>query len=109
MDTVWNLDWRLYPALALVLAGVALALRGDLLVFRGLRLPDETHGKNLLSMRGLRMALLGLSVIAVGAGWWLQWPAMVAAGLVFGFEETLETSIAAWALDQEAKGRAGYQ
>jgi hypothetical protein len=109
MDTVWDLDWRLYPALALVLCGAATALRGDLLLFRGLRLPNGTRGKNLLSVRGLRLALLGLSIAAVGTGWWLQWPAMVAAGLVIGFEETLETSIAAWALEQEAKGRAGYR
>lgn len=108
MDTVWNLEWRIYPALTLVLVGAAMALRGDLLVFRGLRLPHGTRGKNLRSIRGLRLALLGLSVIAAGTGWWLQWPAMVAAGLVIGFEETLETSIAAWALEQEAMGRAGY-
>jgi hypothetical protein len=33
---------------------------------------------------------------------------MIAAGAIFGFEETIETSIATWALKQEAEGKQGY-
>jgi hypothetical protein len=74
----------------------------------GLRAPMATAGKNLVTVRGMRRMLLGFSLVAVGAGWVLQWPVMVAAGLVVGFEETIETSIAAWALKQEAEGREGF-
>ena len=56
-------------------------------------------------MRGLRLTLLGVTLAAVAAGWLWQWPVMVAAGLVIGFEETLETSIAAWALNEEYRHR----
>ena len=102
---MWNSDVRLYPSLVLLLAGAALSLRGDVLLVRGLHLPTETPGKNLLAMRGLRLTLLGVSLAAVAAGWLWQWPVKVAAGLVIGFEETLETSIAAWALNEEYRHR----
>lgn len=101
MDTIWNLEWRLLPAAVVAVMGLAMAFRGDALLVRGLHLPVQSPGKNLLSMRGLRLVLLGLSIVAVGAGWYLHWPAMVAAGFVIGFEETIETSIAAWALAHE--------
>lgn len=58
--------------------------------------------------RFVTIAAQGFSLVAVGAGWLVQWPVMVAAGLVVGFEETIETSIAAWALKQEAEGREGF-
>ncbi len=103
METIWNLDWRFAPAAVLLLAGLLVALRGDTMLVRGLRLPMETPGKNLLSMRGLRLALLGLSIASLAAGWLWHLPAFVAAGLVIGFEETLETSIAAWALREELR------
>jgi hypothetical protein len=101
METVWDWEFRLYPALLVGVAGMATALRGDVLLFRGLHLPIGTPFKNLVAIRGLRLVLLGLSVAAVAAGWVLHWPAMVAAGACIGFEETLETSIVAWALARE--------
>ena len=105
METIWNLDWRFVPAAVLLLAGLLVALRGDTMLVRGLRLPMETPGKNLLSIRGLRLALLGLSIASLAAGWLWHLPAFIAAGLVIGFEETLETSIAAWALREELRGQ----
>ena len=101
VGTIWNLDSRMLPGATLLLGGLILALRGDVLLVRGLRLPMETPGKNLVAMRGLRLALLGLSVASVAAGWMWHLPAFVAAGMVIGFEETLETSIATSALAEE--------
>lgn len=49
-----------------------------------------------------------MSVLAIGLGWALQLPVAIAAGAIFGFEETTETSIATWALKQEAEGREGF-
>jgi hypothetical protein len=33
---------------------------------------------------------------------------MIAAGVIFGLEETIETSIVTWALKQEAEGKEGF-
>jgi hypothetical protein len=101
METLWELEWRAEPAGLIAAAGAWLALRGAVGQVRGFRTPLERPGKNLWTMRAMRGFLQGISLMAIGLGWWLQWPAMVAAGLVFGFEETLETSIVVWALRKE--------
>lgn len=108
MDTFWSSDFRVIPADVLIALGLWLTSTGIAMEIAGLRTPMATSGKNLVTVRGMRRMLLGFSLLAVGAGWLLQWPVMVAAGLIFGFEETIETSIAAWALKQEADGREGF-
>lgn len=100
MEAFWEWPHRLYPAAVLMLAGLGVAARGDFLLVRGARLPVGTPGKNLTWMRGFRMAVLGASVAAAGAGWLWDIPALAVAGLVIGFEETIETSICAFALKQ---------
>ena len=67
---------------------------------RSARTPIGTGGRNYAWIRGFRMALFGGSLMAAAAGWLWHIPALVAAGLVIGFEETLETSICASALKQ---------
>lgn len=101
MDTVWNLDWRLYPAATVAVLGLFFGTRGAVTMIRGFAEPMDHAGKNLRTMRAMRMMLQGISVAAIGLGWWFHWPVMVAAGAIVGFEETVETSIAAWALKQE--------
>ncbi len=108
MDTTWSSDFRLIPADALIALGLWLTVTGIAMEAAGLRAPLATAGKNLKTILGMRRMLLGFSLVAVGVGWLLQWPVMVAAGLVVGLEETIETSIAAWALKQEAEGREGF-
>lgn len=108
MDTIWSSDFRVIPAGFLLLAGTWLALRGTSWGARALRAAHDMPGKNLLLMRAMRRLIWGLSLFAIGLGWYLQWPVMVAAGLIFAFEETIETGIAAWALKQEAEGRPGF-
>jgi hypothetical protein len=103
MESVWELSWRVYPAAGLMLAGALLALRGDLLLVRGARMPVGTPRKNLTWMRGFRLALFGGSLAAVAAGWLWDIPALAVAGLAIGFEETLETSICAYALKQSGE------
>lgn len=103
MEALWDLSWRLYPATALVALGFGLATRGAFLVFRGLRLPIGTSRKNRIWVGGLRSFLFGASLAAAATGWLWHVPALVAAGLVIGFEETLETSIAAHALAQSGE------
>jgi hypothetical protein len=103
MDAFWELSWRLYPALVLLAAGALLAARGDVLLVRGARMKVGTPRKNLTWIRGFRLSLFGASLAAVAAGWAWHIPALVAAGLVIGFEETLETSIVAHALKQSGE------
>lgn len=100
---MWELSWRLYPAAVLVTAGVALSLRGVILTSRGLCLPVGTARKNQTWVGGLRFLLFGTSLAVAAAGWLWHLPALVAAGLVIGFEETLETSIAAHALQESGE------
>ena len=108
MDTIWASDFRVIPAAVVALAGAWFLVSGTLWGGRALRASYASHGKNLLLMRGMRRLIWGVSFVAIGLGWYLQWPVMVAAGLISAFEETIETSIAAWALKQEADGRPGF-
>ncbi len=108
MDTTWASDFRVIPAAFIALAGVWFLASGTAWVTRALRASYATNGKNLLLIRGMRRLIWGLSFVAIGLGWYLQWPVMVAAGFIFAFEETIESSIAAWALKQEADGRPGF-
>jgi len=108
MDTIWASDFRVIPAAFVALAGAWFLVSGTLWGGRALRAPAQSRGKNLLLMRGIRRITWGFSFLAIGLGWYLQWPVMVAAGLIFAFEETIETSIATWALKQEADGRPGF-
>ena len=68
----------------------------------------ETRGKNHGWLRAMRQMIQGISLVAIGIGWFCHWPVAIAAGAIFAFEETIETSIAAWALKQEAEGREGF-
>ncbi len=86
-----------------VVVGGALALRAAVLWWRR-RTPDG----NLLWMRTFRAVVFGLSAVMVGVGLWGGWPVLIALGLVIGFEETIETSIAIWALKQEKELEARY-
>ena len=87
----------------LVIAGVALSLRGVILTSHGLRLPVDTACKNRTWVGGLRFFLFGTSLAVAAAGWLWHLQALVAAGLVNGFEETLETSIADHALQENGE------
>jgi len=99
---IWDSSIRYIPAALIADVGLWLTVTGTLALWRGLRMPVGAVRKNLISMTGLRRFLLGLSLIAIGAGWIMQWPVMIAAGLIIGFEETIETSIASHALREEA-------
>lgn len=108
MDTLWTSDLRLLVAFPIAALGLWLTVAGSWRQVRSLRLPLETRGKNHSWLRAMRQMLQGLSLVAIGLGWAWQMPVMIAAGAIVGFEETIETSIAAWALKQEAEGREGY-
>lgn len=106
METIWTTELRIYPALPLVVFGTLLFARGFYVMCRGWWMPLQRPGKNLTVIRGMRTMLFGGSLAAAAAGWFWQLPALTAAGLCIGFEETIETSIAAWAPRQEYEAAA---
>lgn len=108
MEELWTSHLRFYPAALLAAAGASLLATGGMLVARGLRRAGSAlPGANWQLMRGIRRITQGLALAAIGLGWAFEWPVAVVAGLIFGFEEFIETSIAAAALREEA-ARDGF-
>ena len=109
METLlWHSDFRLLPAAILAALGLWLTIAGTVRQVRGLRMSYAIRGKNHYWLRAMRQMNQGMSLLAIGLGWFWQLPVMIAAGAIFGFEETIETSIATWALKQEAEGKQGF-
>ncbi len=96
MERVWpvvvNAPWRVYPAVALALFGIALLGRG--LWFGSAGSPGLLRqGRNAVAwIRSFQIAVVGLAVVGVAAAWvWRQpWLLVVALGIVG--EELLEPS-----------------
>ena len=83
----WNAmmtaSWRSAPATLLVIAGAAMLIWG---------LREFLRPIGPIWMRGFRRGVIGIGLICVGLGWVWQLPWLVALGLVFGGEETFESS-----------------
>ncbi len=103
MEAIWDWEWRIVPAVALILTGEYLAARGVGRLWFHHRLGYAVPGKALALVEGLRLVLGGGALVAIGAGWLWHVPLLLVAGLVIGFEETLETSIVAHALAEEKR------
>ena len=106
MDELLAWPWRFYPAAALAIAGVMLTIGGFRRQARSRRLPAATMDKPIAMMRGFRLILLGVPLIAIAAGWvfqqaWLFWIGVVVAG-----EETLETTMLLAALRDGERAQA---
>jgi hypothetical protein len=90
--------WRFYPALALVVTGALCAAGAIQREWAGLRLPVTDPRKALALARWLRTTILGLALVAVGAGWLCQHGAVVGVALIIVGEEMLEISVVVAAL-----------
>jgi len=101
MELLWDSPWRAAPTVALAAIGVLLVVRAGFRFRLSLRLAHNAPGKNLALMQSMRFVLGGLALLLIGAGWQLQLPVLIAIGAVIGFEEMIETSIAAHALSEE--------
>jgi len=96
MEHVWSIaldaPWRVYPAAALALAGIALLGRG--LWFGSAGSPGLLRqGRDAFAwIRGFQFAVAGLALVGVAAAWmWRQpWLLFVSLGIVG--EELFETS-----------------
>lgn len=92
LTTIVSAEWRVYPAAALALYGLALLANGLWFGFRGsnglLR-----EGDALGWMRGFRLAVVGLCVVGIAVAWVWQilWLFVASVGIMG--EELLETSV----------------
>jgi hypothetical protein len=92
ITTISEAPWRVSPALALVLGGLALLAKGLWFGLAGSQgLPREWDA--LRWMRGFRLAVVGLCLVGIGVAWAGQvvWLFVASAGILG--EELLETSV----------------
>jgi hypothetical protein len=99
VDAIWLLSWRAWPATALVLGGIALALRAVWAERRGMALPSTDPHKGVAFVRALRGVLVGLAAAVMGVAWIWQLDTVFLVAAVIGGEELLETSVVVAALD----------
>jgi hypothetical protein len=92
LTTIAAVEWRIYPAAALAIYGLALLANGLWFGFRGsngLLREREALGW----MRGFRLAVVGLCLVGIAVAWVWQvlWLFVAAVGIMG--EELLETSV----------------
>ena len=93
MEQLADLGWRVYPAVALLLAGALMAVPGLRRELAGLRASHSDRSKHLQMMTGFRMAIVGVSVMVFASAWiagisWLMW-----LGAIIGIGELVESSM----------------
>ena len=98
MDIFVDLSWRIYPAAAVIAGGSTLAMFGALRGIRGIWLPIRDPSKNLTIITGFRLMVIGLALAGIAAAWAWHIVWLLVLALVIGGEETLESSIQAYAL-----------
>ena len=110
IDAVVELSWRAYPAALIALVGAVMAIRGVRMMWGWAAHNDSQH--NLRFIRGFRITVIGLAIAAIAAAWVWQLLWVLILALAIGGEETLESSVHAYAvrrglrLEAEAKARA---
>jgi hypothetical protein len=101
-----NVLYVLVPMMAAALVFGALGIRD---IARGLGSPNVEPGKALRTMSAFRRMVIGLAGAGIAAGvafeiQWLFW-----LSVAIGIEETIESSIAVWALEQGKRLQAGRE
>lgn len=98
MDALVDLSWRVYPASLILALGGAVLACGMATLFATTRIAAGDRGKPISLVTGIRLALAGGAIAALGASWlWQQlWRFILA--LAIGGEELLETSVVLYAL-----------
>ena len=84
--------WRYYPAAALVIAGVLVALHGVRRDWRDLHRPPTDPGLGWALVRSLRSMLGGLAMCGAGIGWWRGSSPLVLVSALVWLEEMMEIS-----------------
>lgn len=106
MDAFFELSWRVWPAMVISAAGALLFARGFAHQAEAHRAGPADMAKSIGLAAGLRLLLLGGSLVGLGLAWILQivWLFWIAA--IIGAEETLETSIVVSALREGERVKA---
>jgi hypothetical protein len=103
MDGVFDGSWQVYPMAALALFGAGLALHSLRRLVQGLGSPSPDSATLLTGLRGFRLAVIGLALVGVAGAWWWGEVWLLVLSLGIAGEETLETSMMIWALNQERR------
>jgi len=100
MTTIAELSWRAYPAATLMALGLWLVLRGVRRCYAAW--PRAAGGlmQPAAWMRGFRVTILGLALAGSGAAWLWQIAWLLAASLIIGVGELLESSLDIDALER---------
>jgi hypothetical protein len=90
----------LYALIPIMAAALVFAVFGIRDIARGLGSPNVEPGKALRTMSAFRRMVIGLAGAGIAAGvafeiQWLFW-----LSVAIGIEETIESSVAVWALRQ---------
>ena len=92
IDVITELSWRMYPALVIMIVGVATLAYGlrklSYSVVRARHDPDEMQG----FMVGFRIAVIGITMLGFGVSWNWNVTWLFVLALVFGAEEVVESS-----------------
>ena len=82
--------WWQYPAIGLVLLGLALLWRGLRWAGRSL---VRRGGGVVGFLEGFRLTVVGLTLVGLGAAWVWQTPFLLYLALGIGFVEVMESSV----------------
>jgi hypothetical protein len=93
MEAMLAVSWRVYPAIVLIAGGLVCAVWALTRDPVGLARPVTDPLKALALARWLRTTILGLALVAIGAGWLAQHAGVIGVALVILAEEMLEISV----------------
>ncbi|TMB97456.1 MAG: hypothetical protein E6J42_07640 [Chloroflexi bacterium] len=98
MEAIWQADWRLVPAVLLVMLGLIQTLLGVRRQAIGMLLPVRDPAKALTWLRGFRQTIVGLALLGVGTAWLFGAAWLLAISLIIGGGELFESSLDIWGL-----------
>jgi hypothetical protein len=91
-EALLTASWRVYPAVALVVAGVVVAARRIYRERRELHRPPSDPGLGFALTRALRGTLAGAALAGMGLGWLYALSSLVIVSALIWLEEMLEIS-----------------
>lgn len=93
MDALTDLSWRAYPALILIVFGLALGLQGGWRFAAAFRPPFDGPSRLRGGLRGFRRGIIGLALAGLAAAWLWQIDWLAALSLVVVAEEVWESTL----------------